>query len=779
MTSAAQVPSVAALETHDVLLVHGQGVATFADALGNVIAQRLANGVGVVTAQPVGMTNALTPATGAWVGDGWAPWSAGTTRTAPAATLSAVLPEHPLLQDVAQLQGGPALLLMDSMRLAPGTLTVARWSAGPPLAVVREVDGSRLVGLNLFPAPVEQRFDSWKGSGDGLRLLANALAWATRHPNSSNAAPRRVSLSVVPPVSNDQPFYLPGEPIRMIPVLGAGLSGISRVQWFTNGVAAGSWNPGQDPITWNQAPVGQHKVGVVVEQMDGTSVASLARSIRVDSRMDAVITAPTNGISFVVPGPLEIAVGVTNRDAPVVRVEFLRDGTERLGTVTNAPYVWRLTVGVGIQNLSARVTDALGAVRITDTVRVTTYNPASPQVTSWRTGSNAWSVASAWTVAVPRSQDRALIDAGGWATLTTPGGFTSNLVVGVNGSGRLTVDGASLRVGKTLTLGDTASGVGELNITNGATLTVTTLVVGNNGSGQVVQRSGAVTATEILMAGNTGSTGAYTLHDGLLSSKGLSVWGPVGSPGFVQSGGTNRINGFLVLGPRSQRTGTYRLQGGLLDTVGIRVASGRQEPASLEVVGGRLISSGPVTVGTEGQGRLIVGEGEATVASLTTGRSSLLDLRAREGSPVLTVSGAATLRGRLVVRLAPGLQPVTGRGIPLLRYDSVQNELDSIELPAGGDGVSWSLEFGPTEAVLQPRPAATEVVVSPMEDGLEPGVFTRQVASSIRAGIRSAVPASTHRAFRTSSNSSTSPERRMPCPSSNTASPLPRARPPW
>jgi hypothetical protein len=204
----------------------------------------------------------------------------------------------------------------------------------------------------------------------------------------------------------------------------------------------------------------------------------------------------------------------------------------------------------------------------------------------------------------------------------------------------------------------------------------------------------------------------------------------VGDPGFVQLGGTNRVNGFLVVGPRSGRVGTYRLEGGLLETTGIRVASGRAEPAVLEVLGGRLNATGPVTVGTEGAGRLLVRGGEAVVSSWELGTSGTLELMARDGSVGWTVLGAATLRGRMVVRLDPAVAPELGREIPLMRYGSVLQELSAIELPPGRDGVAWGMEFRASEAVLVARPATTEVVVSPVEDGMEPGVFTRLVRIS-------------------------------------------------
>ena len=726
-TTAAQVPPAGALASHDVLLLHGHGVATVAEALGPLIAGRVAEGVGLVAAQHAGAGTALAVATGPLVADGWLPWSATGNRTQGGATMSAMLPGHPLMEGVARLKGGTDLLLMDGVRVAPGGVEVARWSGGTPLAVAREVGRARTVGLNLFPAPVGERFDSWEATGDGLRLIANALAWAARDATRTNA----VALAVEPPSSAQQPFYLPGEVLRLMPTTGMATSWVSRVQWFTNGVAAGTWQPGSGPLMWSNAPVGQHRLTLVVEQADGTRVASPSVTARVDSRMTAAVVSPANGGFVTVPGTLEVVVGVTNLDAPVVRVEFLRDGTERLGTVTNAPYTWRYTVGVGAQNLSARVTDALGAVRVTETVRVTAYNPSSPQVTSWRGGTNAWGSTNGWSAGVPRAQDRALID-GGRALLGVPGGFASNVVVGTSGAGVLRVDGAALRVGKALALGDGATGSGELQVSGGGSVTVAALAIGVNGSGSVVQESGTVTVTttEVSMGANPGSRGSYTLANGLLVTRGLSVWGTVGDPGFVQLGGTNRVNGFLVVGPRSGRTGMYRMEGGLLETAGLRVASGRAEPASLEVLGGRLNATGPVTVGTEGTGRFVVRGGEAVASSWATGTSGTLELLAREGSVGLTITGEATLRGRLVVRLDPAIVPELGREIPLMRYGSVLQELSAIDLPAGRDGIAWGMEFRASEAVLVARPATTEVVVSPVEDGMEPGVFTRLVRVS-------------------------------------------------
>ncbi|MEY3277254.1 MAG: hypothetical protein RL153_2522, partial [Verrucomicrobiota bacterium] len=151
---------------------------------------------------------------------------------------------------------------------------------------------------------------------------------------------------------------------------------------------------------------------------------------------------------------------------------------------------------------------------------------------------------------------------------------------------------------------------------------------------------------------------------------------------------------------------------------------------SLEVLGGRLNATGPVTVGTEGTGRFVVRGGEAVASSWATGTSGTLELLAREGSVGLTITGEATLRGRLVVRLDPAIVPELGREIPLMRYGSVLQELSAIDLPAGRDGIAWGMEFRASEAVLVARPATTEVVVSPVEDGMEPGVFTRLVRVS-------------------------------------------------
>jgi len=172
------------------------------------------------------------------------------------------------------------------------------------------------------------------------------------------------------------------------------------------------------------------------------------------------------------------------------------------------------------------------------------------------------------------------------------------------------------------------------------------------------------------------------------------------------------------------------MEGGLLSATGLRVSSGRSEEAVFELAGGTVAVSGVVQVGLEGQGRLGVRSGTMTLGSLAMGSAGVLDVQVGGDVPGLLVSGTATLRGRLVVRLPVGIVADPTREIPVLRYGAVSADLAAVELPVGRNGVAWTLDFRATEAVLVPRPAALEVVASPVDAGPDPGVFTRLVRIS-------------------------------------------------
>ena len=218
-----------------------------------------------------------------------------------------------------------------------------------------------------------------------------------------------------------------------------------------------------------------------------------------------------------------------------------------------------------------------------------------------------WSNAAGWTPAVvPVNGDDVVIGNHSSATTSPTLNFTSNLTAinlnslkidstGVGGTmffsqtlstsvmnattetigdtigGNVYTQNAGANNASTITMGNTASGVGTYTLSGSGTVTAGNFTVGNSGTGIVNQSGGTVTVNLTLNIGiqSTGS-GAYALSgSGILnaSNEYFSING--GSAGnFNQTGGTNTItnNGNLILGQNG--AANYALSNGTLNVIG-------------------------------------------------------------------------------------------------------------------------------------------------------------------------------------------------------------------
>jgi hypothetical protein len=96
-----------------------------------------------------------------------------------------------------------------------------------------------------------------------------------------------------------------------------------------------------------------------------------------------------------------------------------------------------------------------------------------------------------------------------------------------------------------------------------SSLSVNNIYVGTNGSGSIIQNSGAITSNnDIYLGYNSAGSGSYELSGGELTSERLVI-GDNGTGSFTQSGGTNFISSDLYLGAYSG-SGSYELSGGEL-----------------------------------------------------------------------------------------------------------------------------------------------------------------------------------------------------------------------
>lgn len=718
VTGVDTVPSEEQLREYDAVLVQGVNVPA-SQRLGDRLAVRLGEGVGVVLGLNAGAASGpLNPVTGRMMSEGLMPWTGGTRTTASRPTLVPRLASHPVLDGVTRLAGLEGFGMLSPLQVTAGSQRVAEWSNGAPLAVTRWSGSGRVVGLNLHPASREHQIDSWDPAGDGTRLVANALAWAAGGGNSL-----RVEL-----VLNDtNTLFHPGAPISLTAFPTNVPDGGVEIVFHTNNSPARLVAGPPFNWTWSNAPVGIHLLTAVARATNGDVVASRPITVTVDSRMTVVMTSPVNGSVVAIPTNLFLAVAITNADAAIARVQFLRDGNELLGTVLQPPY--QLTfgpIGIGMQNLSARVTDVLGAVRVTETVRVNGINLLAPQMTIWAGGTNAWTNAVSWSAGIPRPQDGARILSNGMVELSGAAGVASNLWVGTTSAGRLMVSNATLGVGRLLMLGESSGSTGSMVVGGTGVVTASSLFVGFGGDGTFEQDGGSVTATEFGVGPDGGVNGLYTLKNGVLSTRGSYIGGARGS-GFRQTGGVHRVDGGLVVGTRNARTGFYTLSGGRLETVVTRIGAASLEESELRQTGGVQVISEMLGIGTEGAGRLVLLEGTVDAGELDIDSGGTLELAVGGGREPIRVSGRAVLEGRLFLRYKAGFEPDSTNEIVVMTYGSRSGEFRAVELPPVSRGVSWSLEYRPTAVVLVPQPAPNQVVISPLLGDAEPGLFSQVV----------------------------------------------------
>ena len=182
---------------------------------------------------------------------------------------------------------------------------------------------------------------------------------------------------------------------------------------------------------------------------------------------------------------------------------------------------------------------------------------------------------------------------GSYSLLPTHSLSVTNQIIGDSGTGSLTIGGGSNTVSETLTLGNEASGQGDINLTTG-TLSAQDLIIGNAGTGSVIQSGGSNTiANNISLGLEDSASGSYQLNNGSVSA-GLIRVGEHGIGEFTQTGGT--INGRVLLGYANNSAGSFQLEGG------------------------NLIHSGTQVIGRKGDAEFIQSGGTNTIQSLLIGK---------------------------------------------------------------------------------------------------------------------------------------------------------------
>lgn len=180
-------PTLAELQQHHAVLVFSDRPFADAEALGDVLADYVDQGGGVVFA---GGAFADTVGIGGRVAEEYLPVTFGTLASTPNLTMRilaghAFLPGpvagHNIVYGFNNFIGGAASLHVAGITETNDGVRIAEWNNGEPLVVARDPDDvnvGRVVALNLYPPSTGCDPTYW--SGDADQLVARALLWAAR-----------------------------------------------------------------------------------------------------------------------------------------------------------------------------------------------------------------------------------------------------------------------------------------------------------------------------------------------------------------------------------------------------------------------------------------------------------------------------------------------------------------------------------------------------------------------------------------------------------------------
>ena len=187
--SPSPIPNLTQLRAYQAVLVYSDN--PFADpvAMGNVLADYIDQGGGVVL-----QTFAFYDAGGYGIQgrvstNGYLPFILGTNSYPANLTMVPELTQSPLLANVGSFNGGATSYQNSPLSLTTGATLAAEWSNGRPLVGSIDDRPGRCAGLNFFPPSSDVNSVGWVSTTDGARLMTDALLWSGRIPPNILNAP--------------------------------------------------------------------------------------------------------------------------------------------------------------------------------------------------------------------------------------------------------------------------------------------------------------------------------------------------------------------------------------------------------------------------------------------------------------------------------------------------------------------------------------------------------------------------------------------------------------
>ena len=185
INAATSTPTLAQLQQYDAVMTWSNVNYLDAVGLGNVMADYVDSGGGVVVAVFANATtNTSRVLGGRWDAEGYeivpAP-GASTTGSASMGTI--VVPGHPIMQGVNSFAGGTSSFRPTTTALTPGSTLIAQWSDGRTLVATGA--NPHRVDLGFYPPSNAVSSTWWDQNTDGARLMGNALIYSIPEPSSA------------------------------------------------------------------------------------------------------------------------------------------------------------------------------------------------------------------------------------------------------------------------------------------------------------------------------------------------------------------------------------------------------------------------------------------------------------------------------------------------------------------------------------------------------------------------------------------------------------------
>jgi|GEM_PF-3402372 len=209
MNIISQDPTLAYISGYDAVLVFTDNGPNDATKLGDTLAAYIEAGGGVVNAV---FSTASVGIDGKFGTDYQLIISNGNQDDGTRYTLGTVgSPTHAIMQGVSTFDGGSSSYRALAPTLASGTTTLAEWSDGQPLIVVKTGVGPATVNrvdLNFYPPSSDVSGDFWESTTDGAKIMANALRYVGNLSTTATQTAKNVTLSGAYPNPNKGDFTI-------------------------------------------------------------------------------------------------------------------------------------------------------------------------------------------------------------------------------------------------------------------------------------------------------------------------------------------------------------------------------------------------------------------------------------------------------------------------------------------------------------------------------------------------------------------------------------------